>query len=179
MPITIQGHEFEFGAAKYAEGHVVTANEANALNQVRLENIRNNTAAKIKKAADEAGVEPSAVNLDAQFGDEAGATLRSVIQAYADNYEFGARAVARAEPIDPIEREAMKIAKETVRKALSAAGHKIKDLDPEKVQGLYDAYAAKEETLKEAKRRVKLAESIGAEAVDLSALGLDSPESEA
>lgn len=172
--LTIQGHEFDFGAARYAEGHAVNANEANALNQVRLENIRNNTAAKIKKAAAEANVEPGAVDLDKTTvadGDET-ISLREAIKRYADAYEFGVRAVARAEPIDPIDREAEKIAKEAVRSVLTAKKVKVKDLPEGAFDSAVEAYASRDEVRAEAKRRVNQRAKIGAGELDLSDLGL-------
>lgn len=171
---TIQGHEFDLGAAKFAEGHTCSANEANALNQVRLENIRNNTAARIKKAAADQKIEPSAVNLDTTMvteGEES-ISLRESIQRYADNYEFGARAVARAEPIDPVDREAERIAKEAIRAALSAKKVKVKDLPEGKFEEAVEAYAARPEVRKEAERRVKQRANIGAGELDLGELGL-------
>lgn len=177
MPYTIQGHDFDFGAPRYAAGHACTENEANALNQVRLENIRNNTASKIKAAAEKASVAPADVNLDADLGD--GTTLRSLISAYADNYEFGLRSVRTSEPVDPVEKEAIKLAKDTVRKALATKKVKVKDLPEGKFDEMVEAYAAREDVIKEAKRRVKLAESAGAETLDLSAFGVDEPVEEA
>jgi len=176
--LTIQGHEFDFGAARYAEGHQVNANEANALNQVRLENIRNNTASKIKAAATVQGVEPNAVNLDTTMvtvGEDS-VSLRAAIQAYADSYKFSARAVSRAEPIDPVDREAERIAKEAIRSALAAKKVKVKDLPEGKFDEAVEAYAAREEVRKEAKRRVTQRANIGAGELDLGALGLDTPE---
>jgi len=170
---TIQGHDFDFGEHPYAEGHTVTANEANALNQVRIENIRNNTASKIKAAAERQGVQPVDVNLDLPISDEADApSLRQSILDYASGYVFGARAVRTAEPVDPIEREALKIARDTVRRALAANKPpiKVKDLPEGKFDELVEAFAGKPETIKEATRRLKTAESLGADAVDLSGL---------
>lgn len=173
MPLnaTIQGHEFNFGEPRYAEGHSINANEANALNQVMLENIRNNTASRIKRAAEEQKVKPEEVNLDTTMvpGDEEGSTisLRQSIELYAARYEFGIRAVRSAAPVDPVEREALKIAKETVRKALAAQNIKVKNLPEGKYEELVETYAQRDEIVKEAKRRLKTAESLGTEAMDL------------
>lgn len=177
MPITIQGHEFDFGAARYAEGHVCSANEANALNQVRLENIRNNTASKIKKAAEDGKVKPEEVNLDSTqvtVGEET-MSLREAIQRYADGYEFGARAVRSAEPIDPVDREAERIAKEAIRAALKAKKVKVADLPEGKFDEAVEAYAAREDVRAEAKRRVKQREKIGEGELDLGELGIEAP----
>ncbi len=50
--ITIQGANFN-APQPYDEGHVLTVNEASALNQVFAENLRNNFAARIKRSAEE------------------------------------------------------------------------------------------------------------------------------
>lgn len=178
MTITIQGHEFDFGPAAFAEGHVCTANEANALSQVRLENIRNNTASRIKKAAEEQKIEVGAVNLDTTMvtvGDQT-VSLRQSITDYADNYVFGARAVRTAEPIDPIDREADKIARDAIRSALAAKKVKVKDLPEGKFDEAVEAYAARDDVRAEAKRRVNQRAKIGAEGLDLADLGLGDAE---
>ena len=51
---TINIYDEEFTVSTpYAEGHVITAAEAKALNQVRAENIANNFRAKIKAAKED------------------------------------------------------------------------------------------------------------------------------
>jgi hypothetical protein len=50
IPMKIMGLQFEV-RAPYCAGHLCTAGEARALNQTRLENIRNNLAAKAKQGA--------------------------------------------------------------------------------------------------------------------------------
>ena len=58
--ITIQGESFSVDMP-YSEGHVCTSTQAGALNQTRAENLRNNFASSVKKAAaaaDEAGEDP-------------------------------------------------------------------------------------------------------------------------
>lgn len=173
MTITIQGHEFDFGQPRYAEGHSVNANEAHALNQVLLENVRNNTASRIKAAAEKAAVAPADVNIDSP--NEAGLTLRQSILDYAASYAFGLRSVRTAEPVDPVEKEAIKIAKDAIRKALASKKIKVANLPEGKFDEMVETYAAREDTVSEAKRRVKANEKAGAGELDLAAFGIELP----
>ena len=115
-PITIQGHTFE-APARYAEGHVCSLNEANTLNQTLAENLRNNFASRLKKAieASEAEGGPE-LDLDA---------LRAEFAEYAETYEFNGKRAARA-PVDPIEKEATKIAGQMIAEALRAKNIDVK-----------------------------------------------------
>src|SRR6516162_3885340 len=47
--MTIQGLQFDI-KTPYKEGHMITAGEASQLNQVRMENIRNNFASVVRNA---------------------------------------------------------------------------------------------------------------------------------
>jgi len=93
--VTISGQEFTV-STPYSEGQTITAAEAKALNQVRAENIANNFRAKIKEAV------------------EAGAGLDDVtaeLTAYDASYVFTLASVGGGRtPVDPVEREAKKIA---------------------------------------------------------------------
>jgi hypothetical protein len=181
MPqITIAGEQFEVGAP-YAEGHVLTAIEAGVLNQTFLENVRNNCASKInaaKKAAEEAKVP---FNIDATVevpGENEGdaptsTTLRRQVQDYASAYTFQQRQARTSEPVDPVEREAMRIARDILSEALKAQGIKRKDLTDEQYDGALGKIMAQEKVVAEAKRRVKGRESIGSDA--LAGLGLGAP----
>jgi len=102
--ITVSGEVFIF-TNRYEAGHPVTENEARALNQVLSENIRNNVASKVK---DE----------ETPFG-------QKDFDEYATGYEFNAASVRRAK-LDPVEKEAMKIAKMKVAEAIKAAGSTVK-----------------------------------------------------
>lgn len=174
--VRIQGFDFTV-KAPYAEGHVLTAVEASNLNQLLAENIRNNVAGKIKTAKEkfvEAGGVADAFTLDIEVEHEgAMVSLRSLLQGYADAYQFGVRTARTAEPVDPTEREAKRIATEMVNSALAANNIKKKDLE----EGLYDEMVSKvmarDDVQKEAKRRVQKKESIG-----LDELGLSAPTTE-
>lgn len=142
--ISISGQLFDV-SAPYAEGHVLTAAEAKVLNQTRAENIGNNFRADVKKAV--------------ESGDEAAiAAVRQALAEYDANYQFS-MTQART-PIDPIEAEAFKIAKEVVRaKIAEIYGISIKKYletegNEEKYNAAVEKAAALEDTLKMAKKRV-------------------------
>lgn len=98
--ITIANTEYVI-AQPFVEGHVCTANEANALNQLLAENCRNNFAEKVKKAED--GNKPSQEDFD----------------KYVAGYEFGVRSVASS---DPVEKEMRKIVEASLAKFLASKG---------------------------------------------------------
>lgn len=162
--ITIQKIEFTIKAPYAAGPRELSAAEASTLNQVFGENIRNNAAGRIKAAAEKATKEGREFSIDTEtIAQEDGTTktLRQVIQEYADSYEFGVRAVRKSEPVDPVEREAFRIAKQTVTEALAQRGQKAKDLPEGKFDEAVAAYAKSDKVVKEAKRRVAEKEKIG------------------
>lgn len=100
--ITIAGRSFSV-EPKYEAGHVLTANEAAALNQTWYENLRNNFAGKAKEG-----------NSQEDFN------------AYASTYEFGVRTGGGGSR-DPVEVEAMNLARDAVKKGIINSGKKISD----------------------------------------------------
>lgn len=124
--ITIAGVTYS-APLPYNEGHVLTAGEAAALNQVLHENVRNNMALRVNKAKEELQ-EGKTLEEDA---------LRAEFEAYAQAYEFGTRnaggsSTPRAS-LDPVEREALNMAKALVRQALKANNYSIKVVGEEKI----------------------------------------------
>lgn len=105
--VTISGLEFTV-PQPFTEGHVVNANEASALNQLLIENTRNNFASRIKKAQEKGEDLPEQADLD----------------AYVSGYEFGVRSATTS---DPIQIEAREIVLPHVKKAILSAGGKISD----------------------------------------------------
>lgn len=129
--ITIQGLTFQY-TAPYAEGQLLTANLAGALNNLRGENLRNNFASKIKaKLEPKDGPKREATDLTP---DEVTA-LGADFAAYDQAYELSGKRVAKA-AVDPVEREAIRIAKEQVDAALRRKGIEKKAL----ADGQYDGY---------------------------------------
>lgn len=169
--ITIQGISFD-ASPKFVEGHVLTAIEAGALNQLRYENLRNNfapdvRAAKVAVAADlgyfkeEDGkqvpdadqVSTDDLDLDA---------LRADFAAYEAEYEFGAPRTGGAPRItDPVEREANSIARSLIRAAAQAKGIKVSSIKKDRMDALVaEAIRSKPDIMEEAKRRVKAAAEV-------------------
>ncbi len=100
--ITIAGTQFAV-EPRYAEGHVLTANEASALNQTYFENLRNNFASQAKEGKGQ---------------DE--------FTAYAQSYQFGVRTGGGGSR-DPIMTEAMNMARDSVKAAIKNAGRNVSD----------------------------------------------------
>ncbi len=90
--ITIQGVMFKIPNI-YAAGHVVTKQEAEALNQTRAEGIRNNCATLVKKAKEglAEGAELSADVIEA---------LTEAVATYASEYTFSGNTGRLTDPID-------------------------------------------------------------------------------
>ena len=96
--ITIAGTRFTV-PVRYAEGHVLTAGEANALNQTYLENCRNNLSGRAKD----------------------GTLTQEIVDQYAASYVFGQRTGGFASG-DPVESMALTIARKRVKsRGMSAA----------------------------------------------------------
>src|SRR6516162_10430556 len=87
--ITILGTRFNV-QSPYSAGHVCTKGEARALNQKRLESIRNHLAVMAKN----------------------GALTQADVDAYAASYVFGERTTR----LRPVEAEALALARRLVRK---------------------------------------------------------------
>lgn len=148
--ITVQGITVEV-AAPYAEGHTVTEAEAAALNQVRAENIRNNTARLVKAAMKEAEVDKAD-----DLSDEILGELISKIAEYDESYEFTMASVGGGRaPADPVSKEAEKLARELIGAQLKANGKLVKDLDPEAYKAAIATVAAKDEVREQAKARIE------------------------
>lgn len=105
--VTIDSENFTV-PQPFADGHVCTAHEASALNQLLVENSRNNFAARIKRAKEKGTDIPTQADLD----------------AYISEYEFGER---RATSGDPVQREAIELARPHVLNAIKKAGGNLKD----------------------------------------------------
>ena len=145
----------------FIEGHQCTGAEAGVLNQILAENVRNNLAQRVKKAVEENTFDQ--------------ASMQGEIDQYIEEYEFGVR--RGRGPTDPVEREALNIAKEHVKEALRTAGYKLADVETGDINRLAeDVVAENPDITKEAERRVKGRGKIAA--INLAGLG-SSDEAEA
>lgn len=142
--ITIQGAQFEINEP-YSEGHECSANEAAALNQLLAENARNNLAKAVSEG------------LKAEKPHE---EIQTLVTNYVAEYEFGVRR-GGARIVDPVQRMAMSIAKESVKKALLEKGYKNKDLTNEIITNYAEeAIKTNPNITKLAQKRLKEQESI-------------------
>ncbi len=107
----------------YAAGQVLTDATASMLNQTFAENISNNTRAALK-----AGV---VLTEGAEATPHTVETAQSLIDSYVTEYEPGVRrgGGGEARVVDPVEREARKIAKAKAIDLVKQAGHKVGDMD--------------------------------------------------
>lgn len=161
MQKTINGVQFEL-LEPYSEGHVCSAIEARVLNQTRSENIGNNTRAKIKEM---------------QEGDASEQDILDYVASVDADYVFTAAGVSASRKLDPVEREARKIARELLKEHLANSGRKL-TVAPEgltdeewddKVSSEIDRIASDDAVVKAAKKNVEakqkqaasLAEALG------------------
>lgn len=155
--ITIQGVAFNVNMP-YAEGHTVTEAEAKALNQTRSENIRNNMAKAVKAAKAEHGdVLP----------DEVLTSLAQAVKEYDDGYVFTLASVGGGrKTMDPVEKEANKIARTAITGKLKELGKKVSDIDPDKLKAKIAEVAATDAVQKAAKKAIKDREALAAESLE-------------
>jgi hypothetical protein len=163
--ISISGVPFEINTP-YTEGHTISAIEAKVLNQTRAENIGNNfrTAVKEALAKEEGPAREEALN-----------KVLADLQTYDAAYVFSASGNART-PIDPVEAEAIRIAKEIVKYAITEKynitlkAYFATEGNEAKYDAAVEKKAVQDDVLKLARKRVadkkKLPEFAG-EALDL------------
>lgn len=149
--IIIAGNQFTI-PQPFDEGHVCTAGEARALNQLLAENVRNNLAEKVKKGE---------VNQDG-------------VTEYATAYEFSVASVPKPR-LDPVEAEARKIAKNYIKGELAKVGSKIDDVDEDALEAEIQRVASMDEVVKMAKDIVKARNK--ATGLQLGSLGIEVPAS--
>lgn len=101
--IRIRQYTFSF-PDRFAEGHRLTAGEASALNGLRAENIRNNTAKAVLDAI-------AALPEGEMLGEVELKRLQAKISAYAESYDFVQKHSPKP-PQDLIKIEARAIARE-------------------------------------------------------------------
>lgn len=133
----------------FTEGHVLRANEAAVLNQTYAENLRNNFAGTVKKAK-EGEAEPDT------------AALQAALDEYINTYDFGVRRVGtRTVPLDPVHREALRLAGEAVKAALHKKGMSIKEIGKERFDELANQLLSdRPELMERAKQIIEIKSSI-------------------
>lgn len=146
--ITIAGVTFAV-LQPYVAGHTITEAEAKALNQVRAENIRNNCASKVKAATEGTAKE----------GEPTVETIEAYVAEYDAGYEFTLASVGGGKrPTDPVEVEAMRIARDQFSAFAASKKLTVKAIKEAKgeewVNSKLAELAERPENIKEAKRRV-------------------------
>lgn len=129
MNVTIQGYQFDVPPAGLIVGEPKTEDEVHVLEQVRVENIRNNFAAKIKKM----------LNGSETLSDEQLTQARQEVAAYAGEYKFGQRKAGSGATriTDPVEREIVRLAREDIQAAFHAKhGERLKSVPQEAIDNL-------------------------------------------
>ncbi len=147
MDLTIQGYKFDVPPAGLQVGEPKTQEEVNVLEQTRIENIRNNMAARIKKM----------LNGSPELTPEQQQQAAAEVQKYASEYKFGQRLRGSGSGpriVDPVEREVVRLAKEDISSAYYAKhGERLKadQLNPV-VEKLLEA--RRDEYVKRARRNL-------------------------
>ena len=150
--------------APYQEGQSLSAIEAKVLNQTRAENVANNFRKRIKAA-----LEGVALKEGAEI--ETFDAVKAAMAAYDETYTFAMPSSGSTkEPLDPVEREALRIARDTIKKALADGGRKLKDIEEDKLEAAILALSEREDVVKEAKRRVSASKKVADET--LAGLGI-------
>jgi len=140
----------------FKEGHVCTAAEARALNQTRLENIRNTATAKAKAASEK--------NLDL------GEVLEEIRQ-YEASYEFtiGSKRGPRIGSVsrDPVDVEERRLARESLHKLLKDRGYVLKEVAEEQKEAILERFLQSGHYRAQAEANVKAREQLMLEASDI------------
>jgi len=152
MQISIRQHSFTI-RSPFSEGTVITKAEAQALNGLRAENIRNNMAklaAGVFEGLPAGGVLPVEIQ----------AELQRQVTEYDLGYQFGLKPEPRGK--NPIEAEALVVATERVEAGMRRSGVALSrvEYEAELVHQL-----ASQEVQAEARRRVVVANQAAARAL--------------
>lgn len=149
MSIQIVLHETTFEVPlKYSEGHVLTANEANALNFAHAQLVGKNFSSKVKTAKGE----------EKTLSDAAREDLQNQISAYSKTYEFPIRKTISS--LTPLQKMANKLAEEAIKSTLRKHSIDPKSKSEEWWEAKIAEIAAREEILVEANRRIAAASTL-------------------
>jgi hypothetical protein len=163
--ITIAGLTFPV-LQPYLAGHAITEAEAKALNQVRAENVRNNTASKVRAATEGTAKE----------GEPTLETIAAYVAKYDAEYVFTLASVGGGrKSTDPNEVEALRIARTMFADFAASKKLTVKAIKERIGEEAYDAkiaeIAGREDVVKEAKRRVKARQAAAENAMGEMDLG--------
>jgi hypothetical protein len=160
--ITIQGNKFEVPTDPgIVAGAILDEGMAHTLQQTRLENIRNNMAARIKKM----------LNGSDSLTQEQVAEAQGQVNEYATSYKFGERRAGAVRVVrDPLEKEMFRLAKEDLAAAFFAKhGDRLKgEALTENASKLLDA--KRDEYQRRAKRNLADREKAGNEVLEAAGI---------
>lgn len=141
--LTISGKSYNV-EPRYAAGHTLNDNEAAALNQTLYENLRNNFAKQAKDGADQ-----------------------EAFDKYASEYKFGVRSAGGGSTRDPVQAQAIAIAKDRVKTQIQKLGKKLSDFSAAKITELAQKLIEKDPSITElAKARVEELRSMATAELD-------------
>jgi hypothetical protein len=160
---TVQGLTFII-PQPFTEAYPLKPFEADAMNQLLIENCRNNFASTVQDMLDEKGVTDASL-----LNDEDKQKLQSEFTAYVTEYEFGLRRGGQR-ITDPVEREAREIAKSKIKPALLKNGVKATDITAEVMNAQITKYWPQhgEKWLAQARAIIALREQAAAESLEIT-----------
>ncbi len=141
MQITIKSYTFHL-SAPYSAGTVITAGEAQALNNLRAENIQNNLRRFVNEAVDR-------LQERELLAPEVLAELQARFDKYDREYQFLERGTSRPR-LGDLESEALLVARERIEAAFRRDG------DPLPADDLLEAMVAKQAGLPAVKEEARL-----------------------
>lgn len=158
VQIRIRQHSFEL-SEPFREGHRLSAAEASALNSLRAENIRNNAARELTRAAHGAS---------GPLGPSALAKFTAWVEAYDREYRFAERSVRKAQGggaagSAPFDRALRAIA---TREARVMANRQGRELGEAELEVTVVALMGLSELQAEAAAEVSAAQAIAEEALE-------------
>jgi hypothetical protein len=138
--ITVQGKPVTV-PQPFAPGYKLRENDASVLNQTYAENIRNNLSATVKAAVEAKKSEKE---------------IQALVDEYVKAYDFGVR-TGGGRSADPVQVEAMNIARQKVREALKKQGVKVSDVPAADInKAAKDAIATYPKIMEMAKQMAEL-----------------------
>lgn len=143
----------------YAEGHTINAAEAKALNQTYAEAVGNNTRSQLKKLLPEGEkAMPEAQHAEA----------RKIIEDYNKDYEITLASTTTRTTLDPVEKEAKKIASDLIKGKMKADGIALKDVDKDKLNEKIATVMQNEKVIAAAKKAVAARSKVSDDLAEIS-----------
>lgn len=154
----------------YTGGHVMSQGEADAMNQLFAENMRNSFSKKVKAAQEKAEGQPLSTEILAE--------LQAQMDTYTAAYSFDGGGRQRApRVVDPVERKLHKMAEQAVVVMLNSKGYQKSQISKENFQSLVDTVIATQPQLREdAARAVELESRIAQNVI--ASIGGDYPQAQ-